>query len=127
QEILRAYLQLQEQLHLTQLSVEQNRKEARESAIQSSEALAGRLQSIEQTLSTQRARELESIQGSNRVLLILAGTFASVGFVAMLLMSFFQWRTVNRLAQLPASFANAALGSVPLRKELGRAADPVVS
>jgi tetratricopeptide (TPR) repeat protein len=127
QEILRAYLQLQEQLHLTQLSVERNRKEARETATQSSEALAGRLQSIEQTLSTQRARELESIQGSNRVLLILAGTFASVGFVAMLLMSFFQWRTVNRLAQLPASFANAALGSGPFRKELTRAADPVVS
>jgi tetratricopeptide (TPR) repeat protein len=126
QEILRAYLQLQEQLHLTQLSVEQNRKEARESAAQSSEALAGRLQSIEQTLSTQRARELESIQGSNRVLLILAGTFASVGFVAMLLMSFFQWRTVNRLAELPANFASAALGPAPSRKELGASGDPVV-
>src|SRR6516164_1214226 len=47
QEILRAYLQLQEQLHLTQLAIEQNRKEARETAAQNSDQLAGRMQSIE--------------------------------------------------------------------------------
>jgi tetratricopeptide (TPR) repeat protein len=109
QEILRAYLQLQEQLHLTQLAIEQNRKEARETAAQTAEVLAGRLQAIEQALEAQRARELETMQSSNRVLLIIAGTFASVGFVAMLLMSFFQWRTVNRLAQLPAAWSHKEL------------------
>ena len=111
QEILRAYLQLQEQLHLTQLSVEQNRKEARETAAKNSEVLAGRLQALEQALDQQRTRELETMQSSNRVLLVVAGTFATVGFVAMLLMSFFQWRTVNKLAQLPTSLPRKELGA----------------
>ena len=51
QETLRAYLQLQEQLHQTQLAIEQNRKEARESAAQSAEILTERLQMIERALS----------------------------------------------------------------------------
>lgn len=102
QETLRAYLQLQEQLHATQLAVELNRREAHETAAQNSEALAGRLQSIEKALEAQRSRELEEMQSSNRAMLIVAGTFAGVGFLAMFLMSFFQWRTVNRLAEISA-------------------------
>jgi len=118
QEILRAYLQLQEQLHLTQLAIEQDRKEARETAAQTAEAMAGRLQAIEQALEAQRTQQFETMQSSNRVLLVLAGTFASVGFVAMLLMTFFQWRTVNRLAQLPAAWT---------RKELMEGESPSVT
>jgi tetratricopeptide (TPR) repeat protein len=120
QETLRAYLQLQEQLHLTQLAVEQNRREARETAAQNSEALAGRLQTIERALETQRGRELETMQSSNRALLSVAGTFAAVGFVAVLLMSFFQWRTVNRLAEISAALpAGLALGPAHARTALG--------
>jgi tetratricopeptide (TPR) repeat protein len=126
QEILRAYLQLQEQLHLTQLAVEQNRKEARDTATQTSEALAGRLQGIELMMASERSRERESMQSSNRVLLILAGTFAGVGFFAMLLSSIFQWRTVSKLAQMPNSFSAPALGVAPGLKELS-SGDHVVS
>lgn len=116
QETLRAYLQVQEQLHLTQLAIEQNRKEARDMATQNSDLLAGRLQTIEKALEAQRTRELETMQNSNHVLLLVAGSFASVGFLAMLLMSFFQWRTVHRLAEisaaLPAPALEAASGPV---------------
>jgi tetratricopeptide (TPR) repeat protein len=127
QETLRAYLQLQEQLHLTQLAVEQNRKEARETAAQNSELLAGRLQTIEKALESQRARELEAMQSSNRAMLLVAGSFAAVGFVAMLLMSFFQWRTVNRLAEISATLpATLALGS-PARPGLVPADSHVVT
>ena len=55
QETLRAYQQLQEQLHATQLAIEQNRKEAKEAAAQNAEFLAGRLHDIEGALATQRA------------------------------------------------------------------------
>ncbi len=113
QETLRAYLQVQEQLHLTQLAIEQNRNEARETAAQNSEILAGRLQTIEKALESQRTRELETMQSSNRVMLLVAGSFASVGFVAMLLMSFFQWRTVNRLAEISAALPPGAASSRP--------------
>ena len=112
---LRSYLQLQEQLHATQLSLERNRQEALEAAAKSSELLTQRLQSIENSLAAQRARELEAMQASNRVMLIVAGSFAGVGFVAMLLMVFFQWRAVSRLAEistaLPAAHAFPALGA----------------
>ena len=115
QETLRTYLQLQEQLHMAQMAIEQNRKEAREAAAQNSDVLAGRLLAIEKALETQRSRELEAMQTSNHLMLLVAGTVAGTGFVAMLLMSFFQWRTVNRLAELSSlpSFSGptrAALG-----------------
>jgi len=120
QETLRAYLQLQEQLHLTQLAVEQNRREARETAAQNSEALAGRLQSIEKALESQRTRELEAMQSSNRAMLWVAGTFAAVGFLAMMLMSFFQWRTVDHLAEISAALpASLGFGSAQARAALG--------
>src|SRR5437879_6960135 len=98
QELLRAYLQLQEQLHETQLAIERTRKEAKESPAQTAEALTARLQTIERALSAQRAQELEAVQSSNKIMLIVSGTFAGIGFVAMLLMAYFQWRTVSRLA-----------------------------
>lgn len=123
QETLRAYLQVQEQLHLTQLAIEQNRKEARDTAARNSEILSGRLQSIEKALDSQRTRELETMQSSNRSMLWVAGSFASVGFAAMLLMSFFQWRTVHRLAQVSAALPLSS----PNRAAFGLGDNPVVT
>src|SRR5262249_7621710 len=100
QEMLRVYLQLQEQLHATQLAIEENRKEAKEVAVQNAEILANRLHGIEAALAAQRARELEAMQSSNRVMLIVAGTFATFGFVVMLVIAYFQWRTVHGLAEM---------------------------
>ncbi len=117
QDTLRSYLQLQEQLHATQLAIEQTRKDNAEAAARSSELLAAKLQSIETALSAQRARELEAMQSSNRVMLIVAGTFAFVGVSAMLLMAFFQWRTVQGLAELSTGIpATRLLGAgAPIR------------
>lgn len=103
QETLRTYLQLQEQLHATQLAIERNRKEADAATAENSKAFAARLQGIEQALSSQRAQELEAMQGSNKVMLIVAGLFAALGFLAMLFMAFFQWRTITRLAEISAA------------------------
>ncbi len=108
QEVMRSYLQLQEQLHATQLAIEENRKEARDASVRSAEALANRLQLIEQALASQRARELESMQSTNRVMVIVAGSFATLGFIAMLLMAYFQWRTVNGLAEISTALPGGA-------------------
>jgi len=110
---MRTYLQLQEQLRATQLAIERNRKESTETALQTAEALASgmkattdtlanRMKVLEEALSTQRARELDVMQSSNRTMLIVAGTFASFGFLALFMMGYFQWRTVNRLAEISA-------------------------
>jgi len=114
-ETLRSYLQLQEQLHSMQVSLEKNRQEAENAAARSAEALAGRLLAIEQSLSAQRARELEGLQSANRWMLVAAGIFAAVGCLTVLSMAYFQWRTVSKLAEisssLPRAFgAAAALG-----------------
>jgi len=98
-EALRSYLQLQEQLRATQQALERNRQEAETLASRNAEAVTTRLQLLEQAVSAQRARELEAMQSTNRLLLIMAGSFAGVGFFAMLLTAYLQWRAVNRLAE----------------------------
>lgn len=102
---LRSYLQLQEQLRATQMALERNRQEAESLAERNAEAVTLRLQLIEQAVSAQRARELEAMQGTNRLLLIMAGSFAVIGFIAMVLTAYLQWRAVNRLAEFTASVA----------------------
>lgn len=96
---LRSYVQLQEQLHAAQLAIERGRQEAAAAAAKSVEAIAERLQNLEQTLAAQRQRELEQLEGANRLMLIIGGSCAAVGFLAMLLTAYFQWRAVGRLTE----------------------------
>jgi tetratricopeptide (TPR) repeat protein len=103
QEMLRGYLQLQEQLHATQLAIEHSRTQAEAAAAQNATALTARLSDIERTLASQRAQELEVMQSSNKVMLLVAGAFAVLGFLAMLSMAYFQWRTINRLAEITSA------------------------
>jgi tetratricopeptide (TPR) repeat protein len=126
-EMMRAYLQLQEQLHSTQLAVEQSRQESRDLAEQSAKLLAGRLRAVEEALGAQRARELDAMQSSNRVMLIIAGSFASVGILGMVLMAVFQWRAMHRLAEISGSFPLRGLGVGPAMGALGTGESNVVA
>lgn len=120
QEVLQSYLQLQEQIHATQLAIERGREETEAASTMQTKALAERLEAVEKALAAQRARELDAMQSSNRVMLVVAGAFASLGFVAMLLTAYFQWRTVNRLTDLSRAFPAAGLlGERPVRALLG--------
>jgi tetratricopeptide (TPR) repeat protein len=98
-----SYQQLQEQLRATQQTIERNRQETDVAAARNAEALKNQLQLIEQSMAAQRARELEAMQGSNRVMLVVAGAFGAVGFLAVLLMAYFQWRAMDRLAEISTS------------------------
>jgi tetratricopeptide (TPR) repeat protein len=106
---LQTYLQLQEQLHATRLAIESVGMEAKQAAAQNAEELAVRLHALEQAVAAQRAKELEAMQSSNRNMLYVAGAFASIGCIAMVLMGYFQWRTVNRLAELSAGIPAGAI------------------
>ena len=111
-ELMRSYVQLQEQVHQAQLAIEATRKEAREASLITAQTLTTQLKGIEGALASQRARELEAMQSSNRVMLIMAGSFAALGFAAMILMAYFQWRTVHSLAEISAVLPSArAMGS----------------
>ena len=101
-EVLRSYLQLQEQLHGLRLMIEESRKQADAAAGLNAQAVANRLQVLEQTLAAERARDLDAVRSSNRLTLIVSVAFAVVGLLAAALMAY-QWRTVGRLAELSAN------------------------
>jgi len=52
------------------------------------------------------------MQRSNKVILIVVGTFAAMGFLTMLIMTYFQWRTSSSLAGISAALP-PALGLGP--------------
>jgi tetratricopeptide (TPR) repeat protein len=120
-----AILQLQEQYQNTLHTLEQLRQETAAASKQSAEAVAARLNLIERTLTAQRQSELESMQSSNRLTLIIAGSIASVGFLALMFTVFFLLRAMNRQSviaaampyrpALPESHPGAALTSGELQ------------
>ncbi len=116
---LRAYLELQEQVHATQIAIERNRQEAEAAAARNADLLANRLQLIEQSLAQQRTHELEMMQNANRTMLIVAGTFAAAGILAMLFTTYFQWRAATRFAQIAALMpAGRGVGPARISPEL---------
>jgi tetratricopeptide (TPR) repeat protein len=110
-----AILQLQEQFHeqyqATLRTLEQIRQDTEAASKQSAEALAARLNLIERALTAQRQSELESMQSSNRLTLIIAGSIASVGFLALMFTVFFLLRAMNRQSVITAA-------AVPFRPAL---------
>ena len=67
-------------LRATQLAIEQNRLETKAAAIQNAEALSKGLQAIQQAFAAQRAQDLEAMQRSNKVMLIVVGIFGAMVF-----------------------------------------------
>lgn len=113
QALLHAYLRLQEQLHATQLAIEQNRQETKAAAAQNAEALSNGLQTIQQAFSAQRAQDLDAMRRSNQIMLIVVGTFAAIGLLTMLITTYFQWRMSKGLAEISAALPTAlGLGNV---------------
>jgi len=105
---VRASLQLQEQMHAAQLAVERSRQESEAAA-----AIAARLESLEQSLATQRRGELEAAQSTTRLMLVVLGVFATVGFVSVVLTAYYQWRTVSRLTESPSTAAARQTAALP--------------
>jgi tetratricopeptide (TPR) repeat protein len=90
---LRAYLQLQEQMHEAQLAIERTRRQSEEAAAKNAELMATQLREVEQTLTAQRAKE-------TRFTVTVLSVFAGISFLAVVMTAYFQWRTVSRLADL---------------------------
>ncbi|MEI9961978.1 MAG: hypothetical protein WDM76_12845 [Limisphaerales bacterium] len=65
QNLLNGYLQLQEQLHAAQLAIADGRQEAAAEAKRNADELTVRIQTLEQTIAEQRAREVEMAQKIN--------------------------------------------------------------
>ena len=111
QQTLRSYLQLQEQLHNTLLTIERTRQEADAAAKENADAITARLRAMEQALSAQQRNEAVLLQNSNRLMLTATSVFAGLGLLAMIFAAWFLFRAMNRLAAVAAAFSSApALG-----------------
>jgi len=109
-EMTRNYLQIQEQIHATQIAIEQNQEVALEASQSNALALAARLQSLEQTVQTQRNSDTEAARKTQQLTLLMAGVFGLIGLGILLLLVYFQWRAFSQLAQI-SSRQHAALAN----------------
>jgi tetratricopeptide (TPR) repeat protein len=105
-EALRAYLQLQDQIHDTQLTIERNRLQAQAVTAQEGVALSNRLHAIEDSLALQKANDLIEAEHTSRMLMGVLAIFATVGLFAVLLMVYFQSRAVSRIAEISTALAS---------------------
>ena len=114
QQTLRSYLQLQEQLHSTLLTIERARKDGEAVAKANADAITARLEGIETKLIRQREEETALLKNSNQVTLVAAGVFAGLGLLAMIFTGWFLLRAMNRLAAVAASLPSGhVLGHGP--------------
>jgi tetratricopeptide (TPR) repeat protein len=101
------YLLIQEQLHATQLAIENNRQEAEAAAKRTADEMTARIETLEQTIATQRASDAAATQKIEQLTLLMAGVFGLVCVAVMLLMAYLQWRAVARLVALVATPSSA--------------------
>lgn len=111
QEILRAVLGLQDQLRSNQMAIEtaleRNAKATREATTHNEELLSNGLQTVQETFAARQqafaertARELQSVQDSNRALVLVGGSFAAVASLVLLVVGYFQWRISKAWTQI---------------------------
>jgi tetratricopeptide (TPR) repeat protein len=93
-------LQIQEQLHAAQLAIQINQQIATETAKSNVDLLSARLQSLEQTVATQRNSDLEATHKTLQLTLLLAGGFGVICLGIMLVMVYLQSRAFTQLTQI---------------------------
>ncbi len=117
---VRGYLEVQEKLHATLVAIDRYQQEAdaaaaraaETSAVRVAETISNRLSEMERTILAQRSQQDETVNASNRFMLILTSMFGGIGLLAFLAAAWLNWRAANRLAEVvTVSSRMAALGS----------------
>jgi tetratricopeptide (TPR) repeat protein len=122
--VVNGYLQIQEQLHATQMAIAEIQAAAADDARRNTDAIAARLESLEQLVAAQRNADAETARRTQQLTLLLAGGFGLAGLGIMALMFYFQWRAFTKIAEIAAQ-QNAALANAGAVHQLaapGRAA-----
>jgi len=110
QEVLRAYQQVQEELQSMRQTIEANRKDAEDIAARNVQALGNRLNVIEQSIGSQRAAELQTLQSSNRLMYIVISVLALLGF-GIVLFAWLQRRALRRFTDVVQTFQMRAVAA----------------
>jgi tetratricopeptide (TPR) repeat protein len=115
-DLLKAYLQVKEELHATQLAVANTRLEAEAAARTQTAALAEKIEAMKVSFETERDRQRmewqqaeterswqrEEEEEFNRLVFWIGGVFGAVGLLAVLATPFLQWRALNRFVEVNA-------------------------
>jgi len=113
-ELLDAYRNMREQLRTTQAAIVNNRFEAEATARAQAAAITEKLDAMNAVLAQERrARQAdadrlefergqhqEEVRKSNRSVIWIASAFGTFGLAAMLFAALFQWRALNRMADV---------------------------
>jgi tetratricopeptide (TPR) repeat protein len=122
--MVNGYLQIQEQLHATQMAIADIRAAAADDAKRNADTIAMRLEALEQSVAAQRSADGEAARRTQQLTLLLAAGFGLAGLGIMALMFYFQWRAFTKIAEISAQ-QNAALANAGAVHQLagpGRAA-----
>jgi hypothetical protein len=90
----------QDELRLSQQAIDQLRREIEQSAARNTEAITSSLNLIEPTLTRLHERQMETVQSSNRTILIAAGIFAGVGLLGLMFITVILVRAIGRFSEL---------------------------
>ena len=110
---MNAYIQIQAQLHQTQMVEESNRVQGEQviaALQQNASVMDTRLQSLEKKMEAQRASEADSALKVERTMLLVAG-IGMLALAVVVAMVFVQLRTATRLIELAMAPAPALNGS----------------
>lgn len=114
EELLQAIQQVQSQVQSNQVAIERNERQISATAEENSQALSNGLKRIESNFAAQQedfsarnAQDLQTMQSSNRSMLLVAGVIASIAFLGMLISGFFQWRTSKVWGEISAMLPSA--------------------
>ncbi len=99
----------------TRKAIEQLREEFREESAAASrrndQALTTRLHAVEQSLTSQRVRDLETLRNRNHETLLFAAGLGGISLVGMIVMGLFLYRATNQLSHVLAVLPGRAIGS----------------
>ncbi len=112
-ELLKAYLQVKEELHATQLAVANTRLEAETAASAQAKALMEKIDAMKVSFEAERDRQRMDWQQAeaerswqraeaeefNRLVFWIGGVFGAVGLLAVLVTPWLQWRSLNRFVE----------------------------
>jgi len=113
---INAFLQIQAQLHETQMMVESNREQTIAVLERNAEMLTTDIQMLEKTVADQRSNEAESSRRVEQTMLMVGG-IGMLALAAVVTMVFLQLRTATRLIELamaPSAMGSNGRGAIPM-------------
>jgi hypothetical protein len=94
-------------ISFTRQALDELRRELEQSNARNAAAITSTLSLVESSLARMHERHIESVQNSNRAVLIVSAIFAGVGFLCLILVSVVLLRAIGRFSEMAAAAPHA--------------------